>query len=151
MTHKLGNLNVEEMSGVDKAANLYEGWVVMKSKEGGVLADEFNALLEKADVVVAQVDAVQKALDGEKGLFVNAPENVQKAVTTVREYLNEQIAPETDETRKNAEKPGFMGRVMAALIGTSTEKEAPQESEAADWDTLCKQIAEGPKKEEASV
>ncbi len=140
----LTNLRVEEISGVDKAANLYEGWLIQKSERGGegVLSEDLQNLLDQADLVVGEVEAMHKSLDTKEGIFAAAPDDVKKAADTVRAFLGELLQ---EETRKDEGKPSFMARVMAALMGTSAEKNSGGNGptdliDSNDWNAALEQF-----------
>lgn len=154
---KLENLDIYEVSGVDYPANLMPGWMVMKSKGGGV---EVEQIIEKAEAMDRQATELLKALEAAQGdLLDGAPEDISKSVETLLNFL-----AGLQETEKDAEREegrSFLARTVAALLGLSKkeepvtpaaevtpEPEAPATPEI-NWDALAAAFGKGANVDEA--
>lgn len=160
MAGKLENLEILEVSGVDFPANEFNGWIVLKSKEGETRVD-VEQIIEAAQALDAQASSVLKAHEDASDLFSKAPEDVQKAAEAVVKFLkgesDEPVA--TEATKANT---GFLSRTIAALLGiekqetpakpdAESEQETTEEVEKTDevdWNAVISEFRSGGSKDE---
>jgi hypothetical protein len=165
---ELRDLEIREISGVDHPANLFEGWLVLKSRDGGqpvgtdALA-EFQQLYEQATEVTKQQEQLLAAIVGAEALLSTAPATVQRAAQTIREFLEalaaEDQAPDAaaagaeavaaEDSEPEPARNSLL-RTLSRLMGRDIAKaedetdEDEQEDDELDEQTvkaLCERIA----------
>jgi len=83
---KLEQLIIGEVSGVDAAANMLDGWIVQKSK---LTADQRDALEKEVTRILKTIDELSTVLASTMGDLADAPQAVQDAAATLLSYLEE--------------------------------------------------------------
>lgn len=145
MADLLTELDVEEISGVDLAANLFKGWLVQKSKGGdtSVVAEEIQELLNKAEELRSNLTKLDEALSAAEPTLSEAPEVVQAAKGVVAAYVKSLLDPQPQPKEKN-EEPGWLARQLERFVGGTKKNEVDED----EWKRLCERVATGPSKEE---
>lgn len=119
MSTQLGELKIDEVSGVDAPANQLEGWLVMKSK------DELVTILKEVDRVQKDSALLWAALEATD--LEGAPDEVTAARETIVKHLESLIEPEKSGSTLAA-------KVRSLLLGggkAETEPEAETVEEPA--------------------
>jgi hypothetical protein len=82
---KLTDISLEEISGVDEAANRYKGWMIAKSKEPA--PETVEEVMEKATEFAKDHQALMTALEQAVSYLAQAPAEVQQAAQTLYSWL----------------------------------------------------------------
>lgn len=125
------DLLIDEMSGVDWAANKYVGWNVLKQRflkggrmEPGTEAAIVQQALEQAARLQKDAQSVISAINASADVLADAPENVQQAAQLLTDYLS-QLIGEGDSGTDDVEdaKRSLIARIVEALTGKGPENE----------------------------
>lgn len=148
---KLTQVDLDEISGVTEAANLFKGWLMLKSKGGDASvtqsANEIAELLSKAEEYHTSLNKLAAALSETEDYFEAAPGPVKEATSQLSGYVKHVLSgeePEKEEQKKDREKTGFIARALANFWGVGESKK--KEQDEAIWKELCDAIASGPTK-----
>jgi hypothetical protein len=137
---RLDQLEIDEISGVDHPANLREGYLVIKSRDGkGVhmLTDaEIAEVVKAASDLQNQQTQLTQALQSSSTLLADAPTNVKEAHQILLAWMQELPAPATEE----AKTKGFMQQLVQYVTGSHGSGD---EIEKAQFEALVKDIASG--------